>query len=1226
MSEINENEIIEENIEDNSDKKENESLEEKNNNENNEDKNKINENNITNVNKVDNNNNSNDYKNEKDDSNSELINLLYSEKKTKENKRRNLSQETKRNKDNNININMIKDKSKKIKKNIKNLEDDKDYKQLKEDIDKGTNFIDYFLIIGVEPQDFFNDKIYECDLDELKNKYGDKLQPKIISYFPKFEKKTIAFDDSIISHCFPNGFNIIKSNKIPKPEIFSFILDNNYFNLNYPQKYLSCLICYENINKYKTLYEEYKKISNKIEIKEGNQKEKRNKSQKKNNNKIKKSLTVLELKSLETLNVSSDTNNSPSVNFNDKIYIPKCIMIMSLYPFFAEYEKILLKIYQYSMNIVKDSIERPKMEIGRVTEFIPRTMTMSFNQPKIRPQQTFINIKIPIDKIIENLLIEFPAPPRGVFKVQYSLISSEPIEFQQSLMNKLPLIEVNMKKIFTTFDIKDIIDIYLCLFLEVRILFFSKDIEVLNIFISGFLSLLFPFQYQYQIVTILPKENFAIIESITPFIAGINETYQEDFFEKRSMILSDTILVVDIDEERIEYINKQSEIPEFPKNHRKSLEKNLLSCVNKYMKEEMKQKLLKKKKNSEKSKKNNNSANNGDKTNDTSLESKNNQSELSLNISEEKIDSLMYGAEDEDDILENENSLTSNQLSNFNINLTFNKKINYIFFNFNATLLSNYSKYLNLDFYSLNESPSLEILFKVNNFLNDVPNSDKKFYQKFITETQIFGDFIYMRMIPKNSKEKIQILIFDEQINKNFPNMYNKSQQNIFLDSKEYEFCNKYSVQKARKLTNEEKEFYKDIENQRKLLAYGIIIDEEKIKKGNVVFKYPIFPKLTTEFFFPYTFREYFIPNNLNENIETINEDIISKSHLGGIKTKQDDMINYIYLSWMQMWAMTFWYCDEQEKRYWFQELVKIIEKTTSHEMEIYNLLFEALSLYGKDYMILKLYDILLKLHLNPSFKVHNIAMKILDRKKSKIEKNMNNQLQKNYQKDAGIKYKNKNFRKRTFKSKYYGNILSDNIMIYAFDTCINCQENINLEEISLNYKQMNRELMWTKCPSCNENILPKITIQYGTEINKSGRVKINTSKNDCVVLFSPYFLKVNCNNSLVRNFGIKLDVEEIMLKYNAIFWNSVWYFKLNHLEFDFMLPYQQYLDKMIFDKKLSISTFELEKDILNQKISYEDEEKEESEEEEEIFRYNADELKIEKFEIVLNDINSKIR
>ena len=735
-------------------------------------------------------------------------------------------------------------------------------------------------------------------------------------------------------------------------------------------------------------------------------------------------------------------------------------------------------------------------------------------------------------------------------------------------------------------------------------------------FIYGFLSLLFPFQYQYQIVTILPKENFAIIESITPFIAGINESYQEDFFEKRSMILSDTILVVDIDEEKMEFINKQNEIPEFPKNCRKNLDKNLRLCVNNYMKEELKQKKIKQMKTDKKIKKNNsvsNVTNNDVKTNDTSLESKNNnQNEFSLNMSEDKFDSILYG-EEEDDFYENEN----NTLSNFNINFEFNKAVNYIFFNFNSNLLSNYSKYLNLDFYSSNEMPRLEILFKVDNFLKDVSSSDKEFYNKFITETQLFGDFIYMRMIPKNSREKIQILTFDEQINKNYPN---KSQQNIFLDSKEYEFCNKYSVQRARKITNEEKEFYKDIENQQKLLTYGIMIVKDKKKKDNMYFKYPIFPKLTTDFFFANTFKEYFVPNNLNENIEIINEDIISKSHLGGIKTKQDDMINYIYLCWMQMWAMTFWYCDEQEKKYWFQELVKIIAKTTSHEMEIYNLLFETLSIYGKDDMILQLYDILLKLHLNPSFKVHNIAMKILDKKKSKN----NNQLQKGFIRDSVIKYKNKNFRKRTFKSKYYGNILSDDIIIYAFDTCIHCQENINLESISLNYKEMTRELMWAKCPHCDEYILPKITIQYGTEINRSGKLKFNTSKNDCSVLFSPYFLKVNYNNSILRNFGIKLDVEELMLKYNTIFWNSVWYFKLNNLEFDFMLPYQQYLDKMIFDKNLSISTFELEKDITNNKIIYDDDE--DNEEEDEEFKYRSDELVIEQFEIIINKNDSKIK
>ena len=1166
--------------------------------------------------------------NEEDDdsSNKELITLLYSEMDVK--RRKNLSQESKR-RNKTLNLDNINSKNKKKKeklwKTIKTIEDDKDYKQLKVDIDKGMNFVDYFLIIGVEPEEFFNDKIYDTELEELK----EKLKPKIISYFPKYEKKTIAFDDSIISHCFPNGFDIIKSNRMPKTKIFSFILDNNYFNLNYPQKYLSCLICYESINKYKTLYEEYKKLSNNVNINnEESQpiKEKRNRSQKKNMNirmKTEKSLAALNLDFLETLNnlnMSNDTYYTQLSNQAERIFIPKCLMFMSLYPLFSEYEKFLFKIYRYSMNIIKESNELSPKEMDLSAEIQarqPRAQTITHpikQRPKKKASPMYANIAIPMDKIIENVCIEFPTPPRGVFNIQYSLISKEKNEFNQSLMNALPLIEVNLKKIFITFDIKTIIEIYLCLFLETRILFFSKDIEVLNIFIYGFLSFLFPFEYQYQVVTILPKENYAIIESITPFIAGINQSYQEDFFEKRSMILSDAILVVDIDEERTEFINKENEIPDFPKKMKNNLEKNLQNCLNNFMKEEIKKKLLKKKSmNKKKNNNTNNKSNNSEmKTNDSSLESKNNQFENSLNISEDKID-MMTGGDDEDDIGDNENSIIYNPYSNFNINPKFNKEIHEIFFNFNASLLNNYSKYLNLGFYAMNEAPRLEILFKVDNFLNDVSHSDKNFYDKFITETQLFGSFIYMRMIPKNSREKIQILTFDEQINKIYPN---KSQKNIFLNSREYDFCNIYSVQKPRKITKEEKEFYSDVEKRKELLNYGIIIEQ---KKGNIFFNYPIFPKLTTDIFFPNYFREYFVPANLNENIEAINEDIISKSHLGGVKTKQDDMINYIYLSWMQMWAMTFWYMDEQEKKYWFQELVRIIEKTTSHEMEIYNLLFETLSIYGKDYMVLKLYDILLKLHLNPSFKVHNIAMQILDKKKTKMEKNLNNQLQRNSQKDLEIRYKNLNFRSRTFKSKYYGKILSENITIYAFDTCMNCQNNINLESLSLNFKDMNRELMWAKCPSCHEYILPKITIQYGTEINRCGKIKVNTSHNDCVVLFSPYFLRVNCNNSLLKNYGIKLDVEELMFRYNGIFWNSIWYFKLNNLNFDFMLPYQQYLDKSIFDKNLNITTFDLQKDIANHnnKIKYADEEGDDEGEDEDN-KYHSDELQIVKFDFVI--------
>ena len=154
--------------------------------------------------------------------------------------------------------------------------EDEEYIKLKDELDKANNFIDYFLVIGVEPEIYKKEWLYENDINELNKEYKQFLKPKIISSFPPFEKHTISFDDSILTHCFPNGFKIIKSNVQPKPIVFSFILDNNYYNLNYPQKYLTCLICYENIGLYKLLKEQDKQFYQEEKIedkKEGDENE-----------------------------------------------------------------------------------------------------------------------------------------------------------------------------------------------------------------------------------------------------------------------------------------------------------------------------------------------------------------------------------------------------------------------------------------------------------------------------------------------------------------------------------------------------------------------------------------------------------------------------------------------------------------------------------------------------------------------------------------------------------------------------------------------------------------------------------------------------------------------------------------------------------------------------------------------------------------------------------------
>jgi hypothetical protein len=307
--------------------------------------------------------------------------------------------------------------------------------------------------------------------------------------------------------------------------------------------------------------------------------------------------------------------------------------------------------------------------------------------------------------------------------------------------------------------------------------------------------------------------------------------------------------------------------------------------------------------------------------------------------------------------------------------------------------------------------------------------------------------------------------------------------------------------------------------------------------------------------------------------MDNINSELISKSHLSGITLRQNDMNNYVYLCWMQMWAMTFWYCEPMEQKYRFQELLKILEKSHCYDMEIFNLLFEAISTYGKDFMILKLYDLILKQHLNPSYKVHSIVMKIID--KNKVEGNFNEKLESLIGMEMNKKFKKFHFKKRAFRTKDSKYILSEDIIFMAFDNCPRCKKEIDLEQKSKDFKSMGRDLRWVKCEdsNCGLNFLPKLTLEIGKEINKNGCMTINTCNLDSVPLYTPYTLKNNYKTTVLKKYNIKLDLEDYIKNYKEIFWDSLWYFKLNNLEYDFMLPYEEnFHEEIILNKNLYIT------------------------------------------------------
>ena len=100
---------------------------------------------------------------------------------------------------------------------------------------------------------------------------------------------------------------------------------------------------------------------------------------------------------------------------------------------------------------------------------------------------------------------------------------------------------------------------------------------------------------------------------------------------------------------------------------------------------------------------------------------------------------------------------------------------------------------------------------------------------------------------------------------------------------------------------------------------------------------------------------------------------------------------------------------------------------------------------------------------------------------------------------------------------------------------------------------------------------MPKLTVQFGEEINKSGDMKKNTCIIENIVLFSPYILKNNYNTFFKKN-EMKIDVEKFMMNYSNIYWGSIWYFKLNNLEYDFMQPYYYRLEEIKTDPNFEIN------------------------------------------------------
>ena len=806
-------------------------------------------------------------------------------------------------------------------------------------------------------------------------------------------------------------------------------------------------------------------------------------------------------------------------------YIPKCLCLVSVYPAFNRLTEILTNIY----NIVTSN---------------------QFNN-------------LYIDRVIEKLVLEIPKLPRGLKKIYLSLPSNSVIDLTEKKMNDLPYININLPHFFSSLDLGNIIEIFRYLLLETKLIFFGSKLYDLTNSILSILSLIYPFKYQFQIVSLLPKDLYNFIETISPYIFGVNETYDENFFNKNEISLEDaTICIIDLDRNKTDIISKNEkaqvvkDFPPLPKNLKEKIEKE----YNKYKKE------------------------------------------LNNKKSKEVKDSNKKRDEE-------------------------NLKLRQIFFNFMISLLKDYPKFLTKDYGVTKDiSMSIKEIVDLNSYVNLYNANDREFYNRLFS-TQMFIEFIYKRMMPKNYYEKVEILFFEEKINelKSKKSIF-KSKENAsnhLINSHEYDYDNQnICIDCSSNIDITDKVYDYIIHNKdeaEKLFinnGYDINIDEEN---KTVNFKYHIFPCLLSDRFFALNYENYKKPELYHNAVNEINLKIVNKGNLQ-FNPKNKDILteegNDVYLCYLIIWSLTLWYTDEWERESRFLQMIDVVERIQVHDIQIFELLFKTLvDIKWSDKDIILLYKKFIHLNLNPTWEIFSKVSKII-KKKANVKNKKALLSQETKFETLNVKNKEKKslnpgeaiiFRKRSLKSKLEDDkILSEDVIFFAFGKCPKCDKNINLvnlcsnlsqlkakskhlNEVQKSYKSSNSQIINNnislekeeeknktteniyddsfKCPykhskeDISDYIKFQLEINHGVELfNSSEKI---TSDFVIVPLMSPSTIKselLRLAKSL-EDEQKKFDVENFKSNNKILFWNLVWYLPLNCMDISFMLPYMKVID-----------------------------------------------------------------
>ena len=193
---------------------------------------------------------------------------------------------------------------------------------------------------------------------------------------------------------------------------------------------------------------------------------------------------------------------------NHELYVPKCLVLLSGYPYLAAFREYLTQLHRLS-------------KLGDMT--------------------------LPIERYICNFCAEIPAPPPGSFEVQTTILDSVIIMWSPPHNLPIPWVSLPFTHLFECLDIDNIILVWHCLALERQVLITSTQLSLLTTATEIFLSLLFPMRWSHAYIPVLPHFLIPILSAPMPFLCGIQKTNLADALYD----LSRDCVLVDLDKNTV---------------------------------------------------------------------------------------------------------------------------------------------------------------------------------------------------------------------------------------------------------------------------------------------------------------------------------------------------------------------------------------------------------------------------------------------------------------------------------------------------------------------------------------------------------------------------------------------------------------------------------------------------------------------------------------------------